>query len=247
MDGQRHRLARPRQLRRVELDVERVRTAIDGEPGQPKRAAGHALRPNVERAMGQRDGVSAGTPVGSDRKRDDIVAGDKIDIDEALDLVADQRDRRLAGEGRGDAQLRLFARRVVRLVEGHDHIVGRVGAGCSRPADVEGDARLLAIERLDVQAMRAPADAAGKLGGRVGADVDRPARDALRRLDRLVAPAAIGVEPLIVVRDLIERPLRAFARDARAVRRDRDRLERRDVARAQRGVEVLLDADRHAF
>src|SRR5580704_19362887 len=33
MNGERHRLARPRQRRRVELDVERVRAAIDGEPG----------------------------------------------------------------------------------------------------------------------------------------------------------------------------------------------------------------------
>ena len=86
-------MARPRQQRRVELDVERVRTAIDGEPGQPKRAAGHALRSNVERAMGQRDGVSAGAPVAPDRERHDVVAGDEIDIDETLDLVTDQRNR----------------------------------------------------------------------------------------------------------------------------------------------------------
>ena len=73
------------------------------------------------------------------------------------------------------------------------------------------------------------------------------ARDALRRLDRLVAPAAVGVEPLIVVGDLVERPFRPFARDARAVRRNRDRLERRDVACAQRRVEVPLDPDRCAL
>ena len=247
MNGQRHRLARPRERRRVERNIERMRTSIDGEPGQPKRAAGHALGFSIERAMGQRDGVGAGPPVAADRERDNIVSGDKIDIDEALDFIADQRDGRLADEGGGDAQLGLFALRVVRLVERHDHIVGRVGAGRSRPADVERNARLLAVERLDVQSMRAPADAAGKLGGRVSADVDRAARDALRRLDRLVAPAPVGVEPLIVVRDLIERPGRAFARDARAVRRNGDRFERRNVARAQRGVEILLDADRHAF
>ena len=137
MNGQRHRLARPRERRRVELDVERVRAAIDGEPGDADRAAGHALGADVERTMGQRDGVGARAPVAADRERHDIVAGDEIDVDEALDLVADQRDGRLAGEGRGDAQFRLFARRVIRLVEGHDHVVGRVGAGRSRPADVE--------------------------------------------------------------------------------------------------------------
>ena len=145
MDGQRHRLTRPRQLRRVELDVERVRAGIDGEPGDAQRTARHALRPDVERAMGQRDGIGARAPIGPDRERHDVVAGDKIDVDEALDFVAHQCDGRLAGEGRRDAQFRLFASRVVRLIEGHDDIVRRVGAGCSRPADVERDARLLAV------------------------------------------------------------------------------------------------------
>ena len=224
-----------------------MRVAVDGEPGDADGAARHALGADVERAMGQRDGVGARPPVGADRERHDIVAGDEIDVDEALDHVADERDRRLAGEGRGDAELRLLARRVVRLVERHDDIVGRVGARRSRPADVEGDARLLAVERLDVEPMRAPADAAREFGRRVGADVDRSARDALRRLHRLVAPAAVGVEPLVVVGHLIERPFRALPRDARAVRRDGDRLERRDVAGAQRRVEVFLHADRHAL
>ena len=66
-------------------------------------------------------------------------------------------------------------------------------------------------------------------------------------LTGLVAPVAVGVEPLIVVGHLIERPGRALARDARAVRRNCDRLERRDVAGAQRRVEIFLDPDRHAF
>ena len=91
--------------------------------------------------------------------------------------------------------------------------------------------------------MRAPAHAAGKFCGRVRADVDCAGRDALRGLDGLVAPAAVGVEPLVVVGDLVERPFRAFARNARAVRANRDRLERRDVACAQRRVEVPLHPD----
>ena len=148
-------------------------------------------------------------------------------------LVPDERDRRLAGEGRGDAQLRLFARRIVGLVERHDDVVGRVGAGRPRPADVEQHARLLALERLDVEPVRAPADGRGNLGRRVGGNVDRSARHALRRLDRLEAPAAVGIEPLIVVRHLVERPFGALARDARAVRRDRDRFEGGDVACAR--------------
>ena len=99
MNGQRHGLTRPRERRRIELDVERMRVAIDGEPGDTDRAARHAFGANIERTMGERDGVGAWPPVAADRERNDIVAGDKIDIDEALDFVADQRDGRLAGEG----------------------------------------------------------------------------------------------------------------------------------------------------
>ena len=75
-----------------------------------------------------RDRVGAGAPIRADLERRDIVAFDKVDIDELLDLVADHRDRRLAGKTRGDAQLGFVARLIVRLVERHDDIVGRIGA-----------------------------------------------------------------------------------------------------------------------
>ena len=35
--------------------------------------------------MGQRDRIGARAPVAADRERDDIVAGNEIDVDEALD------------------------------------------------------------------------------------------------------------------------------------------------------------------
>ena len=95
--------------------------------------------------------------------------------------------------------------------------------------------------------MRAPADWRRELDRRIGADVDRSSRNALRRLDRLKAPASISVEPLVLVGQLVERPFRALARDARTVRGDRDRLERCDVAGAEAVIELLLHADHHAF
>ena len=49
MNGQRHRLTRPRSVRRVELDVERVRAAIDGEPGDAQ-ARGQACASPQRRA-----------------------------------------------------------------------------------------------------------------------------------------------------------------------------------------------------
>jgi hypothetical protein len=99
MDGERHGLPGTRERRRIEFDVERMRVAIDGEPGDADRAARHALGANVERTMGECDGIGPRPPVGADREGNDIVAGDEIDVDEALNSVADQRDRRLAGEG----------------------------------------------------------------------------------------------------------------------------------------------------
>ena len=66
---------------------------------RPIARPGHAPRRDVERPVGQRDRIGARAPVGADRERHDIVAGDEIDVDEALDYVADERDRRLAGEG----------------------------------------------------------------------------------------------------------------------------------------------------
>ena len=56
------------------------------------------LAVDVERTVGQRDRIGAGAPIGADLERHDIVAGDEIDVDEPLEFVADQRDRRLAGE-----------------------------------------------------------------------------------------------------------------------------------------------------
>ena len=197
--------------------------------------------------MGQRDRVGARAPVRADLERHDRVAFGEIDVDELLDLVADEGDRRLALEMRGDAQLGLLARGVARLVERHDDVVGRVGARRARPADVEGDAGLFAVRRLHVEPMAAPADLRADLGRRVGADVDRSLGEPFRGLDRLVTPASVGIEPLVVVADRVERPGDAFAHAARAVGRDGDRLECRDVAFADRFVEILLEADRHAL
>jgi hypothetical protein len=145
-----------------------------------------------------------------------MVALDEVGVDESFELVADQRDRRLARGMRGDAQLRLFAWQVAGLVERDDDIVGRVGARRPRPADVEAEARLLAVRRFQIKAVLAPTDLRGDCRTRVGSDVDGPLGNAPRGFDRLVAPAAVRIVLLIVVADLIERPHDAHARNARA-------------------------------
>ncbi len=75
----------------------------------------------------------------------------------------------------------------------------------------------------------------------------RPFGDAFGGLDRLVAPTSVGIEPLVVVVDLVKRPCDALAHAARAVGRDGDRLEGRGVALADSFVEILLEADHHAL
>ena len=195
--------------------------------------------------MRQRHRVGARAPVRADFEGNHRVAFGEIDVDELFELVADQDDRRLAPEMRGDAQLGLFAGGVARLVERHHHVVGRVGARRARPADVESDAGLFALGRLDVEAVAAPADLSADLRRRVGVDVDVSFGDPRRGLDRLVAPASVRIEPLVVVVDLVERPRDALASGERAVGRDGDRLEGRGLALAEAFVEILLDADRH--
>ena len=220
---------------------------VDAEPRQAKGAARHPLGFRVERAMGDGDRIGAGAPIRADLERRDIVAFDKVDIDELFYFVADHRDRRPAGKMRGDAQFGLVARLVVRLVERHDDIVGRIGAGRAGPADIESDAGLVAVGRFDIEPMLAPSDIGGDFRRRIGGDVDGALRDALGGFDRLIAPMAVRIVPLISAVDLVKRPFDALARNARAVRRDGDRLERRRFAFPETLVEILLDADQRRF
>ena len=77
-------LARTRLFRRADRDFELARGGVDAEPGEPERAAGHALGFHVERTVGDRDRISARAPIGADLERHDIVAFDEIDVDELL-------------------------------------------------------------------------------------------------------------------------------------------------------------------
>ncbi len=237
LDRQGHGLARLRHLGRAERDVELALRLLDAEPGEA----------DVERPMGERDSVGAGAPIGADLERRDIVAFDEVDVDELLYSVADDRNRRLAREMRGDAELGFIARGIARLVERDDDIVRRIGARRAGPADVEGDAGLVAVRRFDVEPVLAPSDIGGKFRGRVSGDVDGPLGDALGGLDGLIAPMAVRIVPLVIALDRIERPFDALARDARAVGGDRDRLEGGGFAVAEAVVEILLDADHRRF
>ena len=207
--------------------------------------------------MGQRDRIGARAPIGADLEGRHVVARLEVDVDELLDFVANQRDRRLAVALGGDAQLCSFTGRVRLLVERHHGVVGNVGARRAAPADVKRDACLFALARFDVEPMATPLRLSDDFRRIVGADVNGSARDALRRLHRFVVPAAVHQIPLIVVAELIERPAHPFARDALAVGVDRDRLERRVLTFAEVLVKVLPDSDhrtlgldgdrRHAF
>ncbi len=165
LDGDGDGLARPRLVRRGDGQLQLARGLVDLEPGDAHGARRHALLLDVERALGDRDRIGAGAPIAADVERHDIVALLEVDLDQLLQFVADQRDRRLAGVARGDAELGALAGRVVLFVERDGGVVGRVGAGRAGPTDVEGEARRLAFGSLDVEPVLAPADDARELGG----------------------------------------------------------------------------------
>ena len=205
------------------------------EPGEADRPARHAPRRDVERPMGERDRIGAGAPVGADRERDDIVARRR------------DRRRRSARSCRRSARPSPCRRRpngcaasLLRPARSSSCRASRRRCrACRRwpcPTSRRRSVKLVSSPSSVLTSSRCAPQPTGaeNLAGSIGADVDRSARDALRRLDRLEAPAAVGVEPLIVVGHLVERPFGALARDARAVGRDRDRLEGRDVAGADR-------------
>src|SRR6185437_9236214 len=204
-----------------------------------------ALLFDIERALSDRHRIGAGAPIAADSERHDIFAFVQVDVDHLLQLDADERDRRLAGEARGNVELCALARGVIVFVERYHGVVGRIGARRARPTDVEGEAGDLALGGFDVEAMLAPADDGGEPGWRATVDIERPVRQLARRFDRLEVPAPVDVEPLIVVAELIKRPSDALARETGAVRGDGDGLEARALAARKIVAEVFLDADHH--
>ena len=84
--------------------------------GNAERTARHALRRDVERAMREGDGVRASTPIGADRHPDFVIALLHVACRDRLHGIADDRDRRLAVEARGDLHHHGIAGGVVLLV-----------------------------------------------------------------------------------------------------------------------------------
>ena len=212
--------------------------AVDLEPGEPERAAGHALRRLVERPVRERDEIGAGAPLRLDRDRHRRAVGG--DVDDAAGRAPCRRRPRGSPCRRSAATSRALdrlARAVARLVERHVEEVGRVGGLVAGPADRERHARLRASRRRrrarpagsvphsTGAAMRAGASAATSM---------RPVGDAPRRLHRLEAPAAVAVEPLVAALDPEEVPGHALARQARAVG-GRAARRRRSRSRPRRG------------
>ena len=247
-DGDRDRqaLARPHQLRHVELDGERVGVAVDGEPGEPQRAAGHQFRLGVHRPVGQRDDIGAGAPVGRNRQRHGGAGALDLHHPHVGHAVADDGQRGGAGEARVELHRHGVAGTVARLVERHRQQVRSLGGGIAAPADIEGEAGLgrVAAVRLDVEPVVAEANRRGDARGRLSGGVELAVGDALGLLHRLIFEAAILAEPLIARLDARQRPADALARGAAAVRHRRDHVEIGDgaVTEAVLGKQ-RLDAD----
>ena len=214
LDRQGQRLARTHLRRGVQIDGERARRPVDLEPSHPERAARHALGGLVQRPVRQRHEVGPRAPLRLDRDRCRRALGGTSMTCRSWTLSLTTASVALPAKRGVEPRLERLAGAVARLVERHVEEVGRVRGLIAGPADRERHARLRRLDAGDarLQTVAAPLDGAAIRAGRARVDVERPVGDAARRLDRLVAPAPVAVEPLIApfdLRRLQATPLRA--------------------------------------
>ncbi len=196
--------------------------------------------------MGQRHDIGGRTPGAGDADGHRCAALRQVDGLQRVQPVADDGDRRLAGEARRQADLRRLAIGIGRLVEADLQHVGRVGLGLGDIADVEGDRGLGAVGTLgaDVEPIGAPADGRLDAGRPVGGELDLAVRDAAGALHRLIGPFSVLEEPLVVPLHAGQRPFHAGAGEAAALSRRHHHVEAGRLAVAERSVlEQGLDAD----
>ena len=220
------------------VDLERARAAVDLEPGEPERAAGHALRLRVERPVRERDEIGAGAPFGLDRQRHAScrrrrrrrrVMSCTLSLTTArVALPAKRGDRRTLHRRRpaGSSPCRASC---------------RGGRACRRSGrrdqpTVNDDARLRRSRRRRRarRGGRCPTRPGSRCGRASAAETStRPSATRRVDVDGLEAPAAVAVEPLVAPLDRVERPGDALAR-AGACRRAPRARRRRSRSRPRR-------------
>ena len=248
-------LARRDLLGRADLNAERAQGRIEAEPYGADRPGGRAFGGGRQWPPGRDEGIGACAPFGLDRDFDGRPSGRHLHRLGRDDAVGGDGDERLSGERRFDAQAGAFARRVVLPVAGDAQRVGRfLGRGAAIPAHVEGEARggvLLVVD--DGELVLAPIQALRQTGRGVGLKRDLVGGHQPRVGDRLPAPAAVDLEPLIGVDDALDAVFDRRAGDLRPSGIDRhdielgvDSLTR--IAAFERGGDAevgVARADRH--
>ena len=248
-------LARRDLLGRADLNAERAQGRIEAEPYGADRPGGRAFGGGRQRPPGRDEGIGACAPFGLDRDFDGRPSGRHLHRLGRDDAVGGDGDECLAGERRFDAQAGAVARRVVLPVAGDAQRVGRfLGRGAAIPAHVEGEARggvLLVVD--DGELVLAPIQALRQTGRGVGLKRDLVGGHQPRVGDRLPAPAAVDLEPLIGIDDALDAVFDRRAGDLRPSGIDRhdielgvDSLTR--IAAFERGGDAevgVARADRH--
>ena len=200
--------------------------------------------------MGYGDDVRSRSPGGLHGQADGRAArGDVNDMD-FVNAIADDRQRRLALETRVEAQLHRLARAVARLVETHIEKVRRIRRLVARPSDREGQAGLpglAEIGRAHIEPVGAPLHRSRNACGPVGCDSNAAVRHPARGLDRLVAPAPIGIVPLIALLDLVQVPGDIAAGETPARGIGKNHIEGRIRARAKLLTEGLAHGHNRAL
>ncbi|GJE71390.1 hypothetical protein CHKEEEPN_2936 [Methylorubrum podarium] len=230
-------------FRRLDRHREAALLLVDREPRHPERPARHPLGGLVERAVGGGDEVGARAPFRLDRDLDGGAALRHRHVADLVHPVADDGQRRRAGELRCEPRPQPLARGVGRLVEGEVEQIGHVGGLGAAPADGEGHARrrLRLARHARLQAVLAEAHRHGDARGRLRAGRHPPVGDAAARLHRFEAPAPVGAVPLIGPLDLRQRPGHAVLREAPAVGGGHDHVEGGRRVLGEIAAEILAD------
>ncbi len=247
LDRDVQRGVRPQQRRRLQIDGERLRRAVDGEPLHADGAAGHALRRRIERPAQGGDDIGARAPIGADRH---LHLGNArllhVGALAGKELVADHIQRETPGVTRRDSNGHRVAGPVFALVErGFQHI-RRVGAGVDVPAGIERHrrGRAVRLRRSDIELIAAEIHRQRDMARLVARGVERTVGEARGGLDRLEMPRAVALIELIVGFDAQQLVVQALGRDRGAVGRNDHDVERGAGAVGQRAArEQRLDAD----
>ncbi len=135
-------LARPNKLRRIDRDLERLRTHVEPDISDAHRPPWDRPLHGVARRNDGRQHIETGAPGGVRRDGNFLALVADLEALDRMNLVSRNSDDRFARVGRIEIELRCAARRDFLAGDGERRLIGGIGAGLvGAPADIEADVR----------------------------------------------------------------------------------------------------------